>query len=300
MYTSVLLWSLAQGTGKSFIGYIMEKIYGANFEEIAHAALHGPFNTWAANRQFVMGEEITSSSKWADNDRLKSLITQNSITINEKFRPEYKLIDCINYLFNSNHSDAMFVEASDRRIMVHEIKGTPLSREFYKKLDKWYEGAGPSYLFHYLLHLDTTSFDPKAPAIDTESKHDMKLATMTDVDLFVHELQINPDHTLKHGNIELARDLYTAKELAELFNFNRDFDLAKNSLMGRALKKAGFPRTKMLRIGTVTKQLYIIRNQDRWTDVYKRGHIKSLVKHYLDTEKVTPITKSSKFIKQEK
>lgn len=297
--TSVLLWSLEQGTGKTFVGEILGEIYGMkNYKTIGHAELHGSFNDWAANKQFIVGDEITSSSKWADNDKLKSVITQTSITINQKFKPVYTVQDCINYLFTSNHPDAMFVEASDRRIMVHEITGKKLSDAFYAKVDKWKNNGGLSALHHHLLNdIDCTGFNPKAEAIHTDSKEEMKQATMTDVDLFIQELKLNPGEVLMHGNIQMSRDLYTAKDLAELFNFSRDFDFVKDNVMGRALKKAGFIKTKMMRVGKTTRQFYIIRNVDKWAKIYDRGDMKKMVQHYDELQKVTPISQATKFKK---
>jgi putative DNA primase/helicase len=150
----VVLWSVHQGTGKTLLGYTLRDIYGDNAVEIKDKHLTSGFNTWARNRQFIIGDEVTSRSDKRDEaDHLKGLITNEFVRINDKFIPEYTIPDVMNYIFTSNNPDAFFLESSDRRYFVWEIVGTPLPLGFYHQYDKWFKSVGPSHLFHHLLTL---------------------------------------------------------------------------------------------------------------------------------------------------
>lgn len=263
-YSSVLLWSTAQGTGKTFVGYIMEKIYGDNFNEVGQEMLHGTFNEWAVNRQFVLGDEITGSDKKGDAARLKTIVTRNKLTVNAKFQPAYKIDDCINYLFTSQHPDGLFLEDKDRRFAIHEITGDPLPRTFYKQLNEWKNGTGPSHLFHHLLHeIDCSNFDPLDHAPDSLSKQDMISLSKSDIDLFCDILKHDPDQILNNGKYKLDRDLYTASEVVELY----DPDGMKRTAviaMSKALSRAGFRQLPMTRTASGNKRLWPLRRCEHW------------------------------------
>lgn len=265
LYTSVLIHGLEQGTGKSFIGAIMSRIYGSNYSLITQEDLESTFNEWACNRQFVMGEEITGTDKRRDADRIKNIITREQITVNIKFVPSYQIQDCINYYFTSQHPDAMFVESSDRRFMIHEAPSEKWADENYKALDTWYRGEfGPSALFHYMLHdVDCSKFDPRGRAPNSVAKTYMMDIGLSDIDRFAQMLKTDPDHMLVYDNIKLDGDLFTSSELLKLYD--RD-GTRKTTLisLGKALRRAGFKHTGTTVTKNGSRQLWPIRNETYW------------------------------------
>ena len=82
---ALLIWSIKHGTGKSLLGEMLGKIYGENFTDINDAQLHGNFNQWAVNRQFIMGTEIIGGdSKRKVMPQLKHMITRSKVWLNSK------------------------------------------------------------------------------------------------------------------------------------------------------------------------------------------------------------------------
>lgn len=278
MHTSVLIHGLLQGTGKSFIGVIMSRIYGSNYASINQENLESNFTEWAHNKQFIMGEEITGTDKRRDTDRIKHIITRELIEINIKYRPSYYLRDCINYYFTSQHPDAMFLEHSDRRFMVHEAPMVKMSDEFYTMVDKWNNSAeGPAALFHYLLNeVDCANFGPKSAAPNSKAKQEMQDISMSDLDMFCSMLRSHPDTVLRWGDMALDRDLYTVGELLAIY----DRDSTRHTThiaMSKALRRAGFKPLGMAAIDSkTTKKLWAARNIQKWI---RSGH-KDWVDHY--------------------
>jgi hypothetical protein len=240
LFTACVLWSRANGNGKSSIGYTMRRIYGRNFTEIGDNDLFSTHNEWAENKQFVMGDEITGGgrNKKDNGDRLKSRITQGLLRLNPKYIPSYTVPDCINYYFTSNHPDAFYVEDNDRRLFIHEVT-TALGHDWFaKKYYPWLD-ANSSALFHHLLHLPLVGFAPTAPAPETAAKNDMREASMGALRLWIMQAQKNPAETLRMGNINLSvREVWTVRELVGLFNHYTDTKL-DDAAMGRALRNAG-------------------------------------------------------------
>jgi hypothetical protein len=241
LLSSVLLWGRVHGTGKSLIGYTMFKIYGDNATEISERDLLSAHNEWAENRQFVMGDEITGGDKRHAADKMKSMITQKQLRLNPKFVASYTVPDCINYFFTSNHPDAFFVEDTDRRFFIHEVRGNPLPSEFYQSYMKWLDGSGPSALFHYLLALPMDGFNPQGHAPMTLSKQEMIEDGRSDVMSWVDRLKAAPDMVLRLGDEILRYELWTTSELLGIYDPTGNKKITSNGI-GRALRSAGFHR----------------------------------------------------------
>jgi hypothetical protein len=286
MFTYVLLWSVEQGTGKSFISYALKGIYGTNGIEVGNDALRKGFNSWQENRQFVIGDEITAGEARLDADKLKRLICQPEVHINQKFLPEYTIIDCINYLFNSNHPDAMFMEDRDRRGFIHRVPDERLSEEFRRTADLWLnsksgvrdqKGPGPGHLFHHLLHLDLTGFDPSAPAPTTAAKEEMILHGKGSLGMWVVHLKEDPVACLRPLGEKPAKecDLFTAKQLLRCFDPEKTGRVGEMG-MGKELSRSMFKQLfegKVVRTQAGVVRLYAVRNVERWADADEKDAI---------------------------
>ena len=249
--TAVLLISEAQGVGKSFIGYVMGGIYGDNFSVIDHEALQSSNNGYCVNKQLVLGEEITGSNSRASADRLKNMITRESIYVNIKYQPQYHIADLCNWLLTSNHVDALFLEARDRRAVVHDVDREPKPFAFYDRIDKWRDNGGPAHVFEYLLNdIDLKDYNPKRPAPDTIAKAEMIALSKSDVDLAVQVINENPDTILKAANLVNSCAFLTTTQLQTFINLHTD---GKSTLIAisKALRRGKFiQRTASTEDGT--------------------------------------------------
>ena len=241
MASSALLWGREHGSGKSTMGYTMFRIYGDNSTEIQDKDLAANFNEWAENKQFVLGDEITGGDKRTSADRMKSMITQKLLRLNPKYVPSYTIPDCINYLFTSNHPDAFFLEDKDRRFFIHEVKGAPLPAAFYTKYYKWLNGSGAHALFHHLLNLELSDFNPQAPAYMTDSKREMIDSGRSDLGTWVAMLRDCPETVLRLGDKVLEHKLWTASELLAMYDTRGTGKVTTNGL-ARELLRAGFEK----------------------------------------------------------
>ena len=262
---AVLLHSTAQGVGKSFIGYIMGEIYGDNFNVVSQEDLQSSFNDWVVCKQFILGEEITGNNSRREADRLKNMITREVVNVNKKYEPVYKMPDCANYLFTSNHIDALFLESSDRRTFVHEIRGPAKPDAFYKRVDRWRKSdAGPAALFYYLLNdVDVSDFDPKAPALPTDAKVAMIDAGKSAVDLFAEEVRDNPDGVLRLGFEVVEDQLLTLGRLTAFANSLPGASNHSPPAVAKALRRVGFRQYVVYTVDG-TKRLWAIRRPDYW------------------------------------
>ena len=238
MFSACVFWGTTTGTGKTLIGYTLMKIYGDNAIEISNEDLESGSNDYAENKQFAVGEEITGGDKRGLADRLKSLITRRTVRINVKYIPKYTAEDRINYYFTSNHPDAFFLDDSDRRYFVQEINFPPLPDTFYKAYDAWYSGDGIKHLFHYLLNLDLTGFEPHGHAPMTAGKRSMIDSGRSELNAWARNLKNDPDTVLRIDSVVIPHDLWRTEDLLALFDSEGRKRVGVPG-MGRELKRVG-------------------------------------------------------------
>lgn len=266
MFTACVFWGIKHGTGKSFIGYTMGEIYGKNSTEIGDQNLQANFNDWAENKQFVIADEITGGDKRHASDRMKSMITQKHLRINQKYVPSYVVPDCVNYYFTSNHPDAFFLEDADRRFFIHELGHDPLPNEFYQRYDRWLKSGGARHLFDYLLNLDLGNFSPEARAPDTRSKRDMIDNGRSDIGAWVAMLKNQPEAILRMGDVILPYTLVTQQELHDIYDKNNTGKTTQVG-MGRELSRQGFKKAcqgREIQTDFGRYKLWIVRHIDNW------------------------------------
>jgi Domain of unknown function (DUF3854)/Family of unknown function (DUF5906) len=267
LYTSVVLWSRDTGTGKSLIGHTLGRVYGSSFGVVTEAQLHSGFNSWQADKQFILGEEVSGSDKRGEADRLKFIVTGEIVTVNAKHQPEYETRNVANFLFTSNHHDAFSLEARDRRQFVHEVgvgAPKPPVEWFTTTYDAWYKSdAGAAAVFHYLLNVDLTGFDPRAPAPQTAARAEMISASGSETDYLIRELLEAPDAYLKLGDTAIPRSLFTVRELIALLDPEGRGHLSQIGV-AKALRRAGSVGPLMTRTARGPVKLFAVRDLTRW------------------------------------
>jgi hypothetical protein len=255
LFSAVLVWGYVQRTGKSLVGYTMEKIYGDNFREIGSDDLGGNFNPWAEDKQFIMGDEIATAeeSRKTIYNRLKRWITQPTITINKKYVPTYVLPDRTNYYFTSNNPDAFYVDEEDARLLVIEVRGEPKEKAFYNEFVRWRDAeGGASAIMDHLLRLDLSGFDPSGPPPDTQAKSDMKSGSRSAAEKWVEALTKEPAEMLSWGKEQFPNgakekiyNLYTIQQLvkiAQSHTAENERRYITTESLGKALRKHRFEK----------------------------------------------------------
>jgi hypothetical protein len=261
MNTCVAIWSTRQGVGKSLIGETVGKLYMPHFRTISAQELHAPYNNWAKDVQFVLGEENASADHRADSNKLKHLITGNTIVVNEKYQPSLEMRNVMNFLFTSNHPDAFHLEEHDRRFFVWEIKASRLEDEFYARFVDWRDhNGGLAALMHHFLTLDISTFDPKANAPITEAKREMISHSRTDIERWLNE-------SLDDANVipTFGKEVIALEDAVAIYQAE-GHGRTNRTAMGKALRRITTPAQRRVLTKRGRKNLVSLANHDRWHD----------------------------------
>jgi len=273
MFSAVLLWSVEQGTGKSFIGDVMRDIYGANSKVITSKELHDESMVWLRSRQFIMGEEVSQRRSVADAGILKFIITGDTVTIDEKYVPQYDLPNCANLMFTSNKPDAIIMDQRDRRFFVGKLdQHRPIS--FWKKLDRWrHRDGGPAAFMWYLQHrVSLEGFNPLAPPPTTTDKQMMQDAGLSGVQQWVKELLEDPEsavaekYDVKMARETMKRDLFPISTLLDWLP--DDLKNTSRIALSNALTTLGAIRNSSpVRLSTGKQvKLFAIQRMEYWKE----------------------------------
>jgi hypothetical protein len=260
---------MQQGVGKNLLFECVAAIIGpAHATLIGQAELASSFNGWASRKILVIGDEVSNSDRRQDTDKLKGLVTGTTIYINEKYQPAREVPNLLNFIFLSNHNDALFLDDQDRRYFVWEITADRLSEADAGRFIEWRDGGGLAALHYFLKHRDISNFNPKAPAPMTDAKQQMVQDNRSDLESWMAELM--------GSNVagQLGRELATGNELARRYASETQHKEPSSKTIVAACKRHGavartnqvrMPNGKKLRVlALVRPQYWIAQSEADW------------------------------------
>lgn len=142
----LLLCSTAQGIGKSTLtDHILTPLIGpwnVSHPDV-HRAVTSGFNSWLAGKRLVvMAEMYVGHLGSKAYDTLKPLMTDKTVTVNEKFRPEYEMENRAHFVASSNSRVPMFMAGTDRRWLVPKVTDRKLPRSYWRRFYSWLADGG--------------------------------------------------------------------------------------------------------------------------------------------------------------
>jgi hypothetical protein len=142
----------APGNGKTLITEIMSELLGHQYVHRPLASdIDNKFNAWMLNRLLIAVEDIyVPDSKAMVMETLKPMITGTRIDIQGKGADQVTKEVCANFLFNSNHKDAVIKSKDDRRLAVFfsnqqsadDIILQGMSGNYFPNLYNWLRSDG--------------------------------------------------------------------------------------------------------------------------------------------------------------
>jgi phage/plasmid-associated DNA primase len=124
-----------QGTGKSFISQIMNKVLGVQncTSSTTTQQMMGQFTDWMEGKQLVTIEEIRDQEeRFKVYNHLKGLITNDVVKINIKGIPAYDVPNRTNFICYTNYEDAVPMDDDDRRFIIHFSRALPKPRAVHR------------------------------------------------------------------------------------------------------------------------------------------------------------------------
>ena len=178
-----------QGTGKTkFCELVLKKIFDKNFTEISQAEINQDHNDYMMGKQLIVANEVIhNDNKYLVPDKLKNMVTDEFLTINQKFKDLKYMRNYAQFIFVSNNSVPIKVESGDRRYSIFKslklVDGWKLIDELEKNLESELQGY-----INYLYNLEI-DFSEVSQPLDNIEKKDLIAANYNSVEDFYHTAQ---------------------------------------------------------------------------------------------------------------
>ena len=170
-----------QGIGKDTLLEPVKRAIGPwNFAEVSPQQMLGRFNGFLKSVILRVSEarDLGDVDRFQFYDHMKAYTAAppDVLRVDEKHLREHSVLNCCGVIITSNHkADGIYLPADDRR---HFVAWSDLAKEefapaYWNGLWEWYAGGGYGHVAAYLVGLDITSFDPKAPPPKTPAFWDI-------------------------------------------------------------------------------------------------------------------------------
>lgn len=189
----ILVLGGAPGIGKDSILVPLKYAIGdSNFEDISAATVFAPFNGYAAAVVLRISEarDFGDGSRYQFYEHMKiyGAAPPDVLRVNEKNIKEYYVPNVVAVVITTNYkTDGMYIPRDDRRHLVawselpkpgkEPTAENPLCEKYFDEFHAWLaSGGGNEAVAAYLMTLDLTDFNPKAPPKQTAAFLDISEA----------------------------------------------------------------------------------------------------------------------------
>ena len=140
MTYGLLLWSIAQGVGKTTLAEqiltLLVGRYNCSFPTAQEAA-EGTYTGWIAFKRLAVIAEIYEGHTAKTYNRLKTIITDDFVRVNEKYEKQYDIKNFVHLFATSNTSRALKLDDYDRRWLVPGVTESGKPTEYFIRLRAW-------------------------------------------------------------------------------------------------------------------------------------------------------------------
>ena len=210
-----------QGTGKNIpFTNVLCHLLGvyANSNVNAIENIVGKFNTSLENKKLIICNELTSAdaNKYLDSDKLKSVLTEERVEVNQKCVAIRSIENVANLIFVSNDNVPVKIERGDRRYVVtHTSSARKGDEVYFTKLINSFTENFYENLFRYFAQRDISNWNNrKLP--QTEAKNDIIEASRSSYEYFISNKKTE---FMKEGGYQCTEAYMDYQNYAKKFGY---------------------------------------------------------------------------------
>jgi len=169
----------AEGVGKGFFIRLLEALWGHSTLQVSDiAAITGNFNKGLERAFWVALDECMFVGDKKSQDRMKSLVTEPTIQVEQKYEPSRTIESFHRFVACTNHSQWGQIRSDDRRCLFIKVSDChKQDTAYFATLSKALgDGVNVAALAHDLINLDITNFDPRARPQTSEGVEQKRLS----------------------------------------------------------------------------------------------------------------------------
>lgn len=263
---ALLFRSEHQGVGKTMLTEIWAELLGThNVRKSTTEEITGQYQGFIKNTQLVVLEELNLGAGMRDYNRLKELISNDIVSVNEKYEKIRNWRNVASFVMLTNLEVPLQIEASDRRIFFIDSPALPRDGNYYADFAVWWQ-ANLGVIKWYLGGVDLDGFRPAEPPPMTMAKQELiadsrtELARDLELEITLREGVFQRDVvTLAEVEAQLGRSMHgkTKVKLTAALKAVGAVPFAQQRVPGRWEGRIFFPQPGRA-------SLWAIRNVDFW------------------------------------
>jgi hypothetical protein len=250
-----------QGTGKSTMARVIGRLFGVNARSIEGARLVDRFNGDRANCQVLLVEEADHGGKYEAYETMKTLITEETVDVEEKNVKVVRGRTPRGIFLFSNHVNPLAIASGDRRFAVLascEVKAAP---SFYSEIHAAIDDDAALGAFADFLMMRASDFNPHVAPPMTLAKEEATKASRPPLVQILAEL-------LEDGTF--WRDVLTMPQIQGAIETSGWSVGSKIAITPQrlcvSLKEAGCIALRKTRVRGNTLNLWAVRNVEHWRE----------------------------------
>jgi len=224
MLWGLLLISEEQGIGKGTLGErILAPLVGVQNVSVPseNEIVDSNYNYWLSHKRLAVVHEIYAGHSTKAYNKLKSIITDKTVTVLKKYQANYDIKNWIHVLACSNSKNALQLAEDDRRWYVPKLTDQKRDRPYWQMLNAWLTEGGGLEAIAYWAHECVAKHGPvltgDAPLM-TEAKKDVikdgytkgQIAIVDRLQALVSKAQADAEHGI-------GRDIVTTDVALQTF-----------------------------------------------------------------------------------
>jgi Family of unknown function (DUF5906) len=266
---AVLVFQGSEGAGKGTLARVMTKVFGVYALPISDPKhLAGSFSGHLQHCVVLFLDEAFWAGNIAAEGRLKSLVTEETITIEQKYFAPIQIRNLLHIMMCSNNDWVVPAGHGSRRYAVFRVSDARVGDfEYFDELNAELAQGGVEAMVWDLLHLDLGSWHPKQ-IYETAALVEQKQHSLRGLEAWIESLlqagALPKPVSVSYPNRCLSKDLLAAA---------KDFDPYTNeSLMAKKLQQVlgvapfniKYARGWAFPPLTECRGLWEVRNGGRW------------------------------------
>ena len=250
-----------EGCGKTFFFELISAVLGHGHAKLVNkASISGSWNEWATGAQVIAIEEIrvVGENKYEIMNKLKELITNNNVPINQRNNDTRTVENTTNYIAFTNFHDALALAHNDRRyfvlkaILQEEEEIRAVGEQYFDDLFALLEERAGALRWIFENHTMSADFNPNGRAPHTIFRDQVIEDTSDEITAVVRRLVEEGDQVL------VNHEFIVAKTLGAMFDLE-GVRHPTDQYLGQVLRNLGYHSGKRSMLDG-TKQTIWVRN----------------------------------------
>jgi hypothetical protein len=233
-----------QGTGKGVFFQLIKAIWSKTTLLVSDVnEVVGQFNAGLERNYIVCMDEALFAGDKRSLDRLKSIVTESTIRIEQKYQPSRTIESVHRFFAATNHKHFAHIDNDDRRFFFLRVSSVrQQDTKYFKDLcDSFRDGATLEGFVDFLMDLNLAKFNVRERPKTSEHKN-QKLKSLQKFDRYWYEVLVNGCLALDEFRSEIwesERFIGTSKLKIYFKNFDKNAEKFEAILMSEISQAVG-------------------------------------------------------------